>query len=328
MSGEGPLFSVIIPTFNRVLLLSNTLDSVFAQQHTDYEIIVVDDGSTDQTIDYLNSLGKDVRVFQQSNRGAGAARNLGARHAQGQYLAFLDSDDIWFRWTLQVYQEVIREQRDPSFVAGKPFLFSDKLSLEKVKFGPTQTERFVDFLASGDEMRWWGASSFVIRRDAFMAVGGFTEEWVNDEDTDFTLKIGVAPCFVQIAVPVTFAYREHAASVSKDLTRKLAGTWARIRNEREGRYPGGRARARERRRIVTRHVRPVTLGCLQEGLWRVAWKLYIATFVWHASLGRVKYLTAFPLLASMSYLRALHQSHAIDAKSVVKRENPQVHDGH
>jgi hypothetical protein len=64
-------------------------------------------------------------------------------------------------------------------------------------------------------------------------------------------------------------------------------------------------RARERRRILVRHTRPVTLTCLQQGLRREAWKLFGATFAWNASLGRVKYLAAFPLLAAISKLRAV-----------------------
>src|SRR5262249_53269585 len=290
-------FSVIVPTFNRAELLFDTLESVFGQTFTDFEIIVVDDGSTDGTMKYLQSLGKGVRVFQQSNRGAGPARNLGASQAHGRYLAFLDSDDLWFPWTLQVYHDVIRGHQEPSFIVGKPHVFSDHLALDKVAFSAAQDEWFVDYLASGDQWRWWGASSFIVRRDAFEAVGGFTEEWVNDEDTDLTLRLGVASGFVQITAPVTFAFREHATSVSKDHKRLLAGTWSRVRAERGGRYPGGKARAKDRRRILTRHVRPVTLGCLRQGLRREAWRLYISTFAWNASLGRIKYLAAFPILA-------------------------------
>jgi cellulose synthase/poly-beta-1,6-N-acetylglucosamine synthase-like glycosyltransferase len=319
-------FSVIVPTFNRVDLLFGTLESVFGQRSTDFEIIVVDDGSTDGTMKYLQSLGEHVRIFQQPNRGAGPARNLGARHAHGRYLAFLDSDDLWFPWTLQVYHDVIRRHQEPSFIVGKPYVFSDEPELDKAAFDVVRAEWFVDYLASGDQWRWWGASSFIIRRDAFEAVGGFTEEWVNDEDTDLTLRMGVAPGFVQITAPVTFAFREHAASVSKDHTRLLTGTWSRVRAEREGVYAGGAARATERRRILTRHIRPVTLGCLQRGLWREAWKLYIATFAWNASLWRVKYLTTFPLLACISYLRALSSASMPDAKSVANKKTRQLHD--
>src|SRR5262245_47305484 len=92
---EMPLFSVVIPSFNRVALLATTLKSVFAQRFTDFEIIVVDDGSTDATMDYLESLEHRVKVFGQQNQGPGAARNRGARHSGGAYLAFLDSDDLW-----------------------------------------------------------------------------------------------------------------------------------------------------------------------------------------------------------------------------------------
>src|SRR5262249_17512754 len=111
-----PLFSVVIPSFNRVALLATTLKSVFAQRSTDFEIIVVDDGSTDGTMDYLQSLEHRVTVVGQQNQGPGSARNCGARHSGGAYLAFLDSDDLWFPWTLEVYRDVIHEYNDPSFV--------------------------------------------------------------------------------------------------------------------------------------------------------------------------------------------------------------------
>jgi glycosyltransferase involved in cell wall biosynthesis len=296
-------FSVIIPTFNRATLLASTLESVFAQRVSDFEVIVVDDGSTDGTMDYLRSLGKRVNVFQQRNRGAGPARNFGARHAVGKYLAFLDSDDLWFPWSLEIYREVIRGYGDPAFIAGKPYIFSKPQDLHKVKFGATTVERFADYFASGDQLRWWGGSSLVIRRDAFIDVGGFTEEWVNDEDADLTLRLGVASGFVQITAPVTFAYREHAGSVQRDLQRLLTGTWSRVRAEKKNQYPGGERRAKERRRILTRDIRSVVVGCLKLGLFREAWMLYWATFRWHASLGRVKFLIGAPLLAVISPIR-------------------------
>ncbi len=299
-----PLFSVIIPSFNRVALLGATLESIFAQRFTNFEIIVVDDGSADGTMDYLQSFGTRISVFQQPNRGAGAARNLGARHAQGRYLAFLDSDDLWFPWTLEVCRNVIQDNRDPSFVVGKPCQFSNERELDRIVFSAIKTERFVDYLASGDEWRWWGASSFLVRRDAFIGVSGFTEEWVNGEDGDLALRLGVAPSFIQITAPATFAYRDHAGGVSRDMKKTVADAWSKIRAEKAGGYPGGTARAAERRRILTRTMRQVTLGCLQQGLRQEAWKLFRATFAWNASLGRFKYLTAFPVFATLSLFRA------------------------
>ena len=298
-----PLFSVIIPTFNRTALLSATLQSIFAQRFTDYDIIVVDDGSTDGTMDLLRSFGKRLKSFRQPHQGPGAARNLGARHARSAYLAFLDSDDLWFPWTLELYRNVIHDYREPSFVAGKPFIFSNKNELGKAIPCAVRTEGFCNYLMSGDQWRWWSVSSFVIRRDAFAAVGGFTDEWVNGEDADLALRLGEAPGFVQIAAPATFAYREHAESAMKDVKRTLAGAWFKVRAEQEGRYPGGRARAAERRRILTRHIRPVTFSCLREGFRREAWALYFSTFAWNASIGRLKYLAAFPFLAAAEEFR-------------------------
>jgi len=320
-----PLFSVVIPSFNRVAFLATALNSIFTQRFTDFEIIVVDDGSTDATMDYLQSLEDRIEVFRQPNQGPGAARNRGARQAGGAYLAFLDSDDLWFPWTLEVYRYVIQKYGYPSFIAGRPHQFSDANDLETISdtvYTEVRSQQFADYIASGDQWRWWGASSFLIRRDAFAAVGGFTDEWINGEDADLALRLGVAPNFVQITAPVTFAYREHAASAMKETKRTLAGAWFMVHGEQFGRYPGGAIRAAERHRILTRHTRPVTLSCLQQGLRREAWKLYGATLTWHISLGRTKYLAAFPLQAAISYLRS---TSGAGTKSPAVRDKHQVH---
>jgi glycosyltransferase involved in cell wall biosynthesis len=299
------MFSVIIPSYNRMTLLTQAIESVLFQRCTDYEVIVVDDGSTDRTADYLNSIEKKVKVFHQSNRGPGAARNLGAQNAGGTYLAFLDSDDLWFPWTLEVYRTLIRQHNNPSFIAGKPHVFYEESELTKVAADDVQVLQFEDYLRSGDEWRWWGVSSFVIRRDAFAAANGFSEDQINGEDADLALRLGISKGFIQVTKPTTFAYREHATSATKDIGRTLAGAWSQIRSEKAGTYPGGSSRRRERRRILTRGIRPISLDCLRRAIYREGWGLYGATFAWNATLGRWKYLMVFPLLAVISFLRAL-----------------------
>src|SRR5574337_278681 len=103
------LFSIVIPTYNRVDLLARTLDSVWRQLFTDFEVVVVDDGSSDGTQAYLRSLGDRIRVVQQANSGPGAARNAGIRTARGKYVALLDSDDLWLPWTLSIFAQVIAQ---------------------------------------------------------------------------------------------------------------------------------------------------------------------------------------------------------------------------
>ena len=98
---RGLLVSVIIPTYNRWPMLGQAVESVLAQTAGGYELIVVDDGSTDETRCRLADYGSRLTVLTQRNRGVSAARNLGASRASGGYLAFLDSDDLWHPGKLQ-----------------------------------------------------------------------------------------------------------------------------------------------------------------------------------------------------------------------------------
>jgi len=89
------LVSVIIPTFDRAWVLKTAIDSVLSQIYTPIEIIVINDGSTDNTLDLLAGYGNKIQVLNQENRGVSAARNMGIQHSKGQYIALLDSDDVW-----------------------------------------------------------------------------------------------------------------------------------------------------------------------------------------------------------------------------------------
>src|SRR5258708_4266873 len=90
-----PTVSVIIPTYNRAALISKTIENVFQQIYQDIEIIVVNDGSTDDTLEKLASFGEKIRVISQANAGPSAARNRGVEVAEGEIIAFQDSDDSW-----------------------------------------------------------------------------------------------------------------------------------------------------------------------------------------------------------------------------------------
>src|SRR5258708_6914008 len=108
-----PLVSIIIPAYNRKAMLFDAVASVLAQSYRDWELIVVDDGSTDGTADDLHArFGSRVRLIAQSRRGVAAARNLGVRSARGDYIAFLDSDDFWLPRKLERQMAFMEESAD------------------------------------------------------------------------------------------------------------------------------------------------------------------------------------------------------------------------
>lgn len=107
--GEPDLVSVIIPTYNRGYFISKTIDSVLAQTYRPIEIIVVDDGSNDDTREVVGKYGSQVRYIHQENAGLASARNTGLAAARGEYIAFQDSDDIWLPWKLQAQVALMRQ---------------------------------------------------------------------------------------------------------------------------------------------------------------------------------------------------------------------------
>jgi len=293
-----PLFSVIIPVFNRADILRSAIDSIHNQEDRDFELICVDDGSTDASVDVVRSYGDRVRLIEQTNAGPSVARNRGVAAARGEYIAFLDSDDRFFPWTLATYRSVIESNHRPAIITGSPVVFTDKPP--DVRKADVQINRYKDYLDSGSAWRWFGVSSFVIRRDVYQSVGGFDARWRGSEDSDLMLRIGTAAGFIQVVSPHTFAYLEHPTSLKSELSRALAGNWNLIENEQAGRYPGGPDRAKERRRIITRHVRPFTLHCLAHGRTEDASRMYRATRAWHLAEGRFKYLLGFPIKRLLS----------------------------
>ena len=132
-----PLFSVIIPTYDRLELLKRALQSVKEQSFSDYEIVVVDDGSKDGTSEWLaenrvlgyEKYGNQIRV--PALQGMPACRTT-----FGEYCACLDSDDVWFPWTLDIYRDAIERFGRPAFLAGKPQVFSEETDLVPVKLEP------------------------------------------------------------------------------------------------------------------------------------------------------------------------------------------------
>jgi glycosyltransferase involved in cell wall biosynthesis len=121
------MISVIIPVYNRAAIIKECLVSVFAQTYEDYEVIVIDDGSTDNLNDVLQPYMSRIRFFRVGNCGAACARNLGLREARGEFIAWLDSDDRWFPFKLEVEKKILDKlPRNVAFVHSDFSCFTDK----------------------------------------------------------------------------------------------------------------------------------------------------------------------------------------------------------
>jgi len=286
-------FSVIIPTFNREKLIRATLDSVFHQSFDDYEVIVVDDGSTDDTINALEEYGDKIKILKQENQGSGEARNQGIKIAQGKYIVFLDSDDLWFPWTLTTFYQAITEQGFPEFVAGKCMTFSHEDEVTTIQPLPLSVRGFNDYYSSNKENIWIPNGGVAINSDILRKVGGFTKQWINAEDSDLWLKLGTAKGFAFIESPLLLAYRQHINTAVSDKTKTYTGISYLIQQETTDQYPGEKTRQKERLEILTRHIRPVSLECLRTGKIKKGWELYKQTFSWHIQLRRSRYLIGF-----------------------------------
>ena len=112
-----PRVTVVIPTYNRAKVILRALETAFAQTYRNLEIIVVDDGSTDDTTAVLAPYWERIHYIHQSNQGASAARNRGIQEATGEFIAFLDSDDEWLPAKLERQIELLEARPDLSFVA-------------------------------------------------------------------------------------------------------------------------------------------------------------------------------------------------------------------
>jgi glycosyltransferase involved in cell wall biosynthesis len=113
---QAGLVSAIIPTYNRASLVGRSIESALAQTYRDLELVVVDDGSTDDTRAVVESYGPRVRYVYQVNAGVSAARNLGMRHARGEFVAFLDSDDTWRPWRIEAQLAALTRHPDAGLV--------------------------------------------------------------------------------------------------------------------------------------------------------------------------------------------------------------------
>ena len=207
-----PSVSVIIPTHNRRALVCEAVASIQAQRAVACEIIVVDDGSTDNTAAALRASAPDIRYMRQAQRGVAAARNAGVRCAAGEWLAFLDSDDVWRPDKLA---------RQLAYHASRPELGASQTGeiwiRNGVRVNPCRHHRKPDgdVFAASLVRCVVSPSAVLLRRELFDELGGFDETLEVCEDYDLWLRLGVHHVVGLLDEPLVVKRGGHADQLSR-----------------------------------------------------------------------------------------------------------------
>jgi len=222
---KSPTVSVIIPTYNRAHLIGRAIQSVLNQTYKDFELIIVDDGSTDNTEDIIKEFQKKDKkinyIRHEKNKGGSAARNTGIKAARGEYIAFLDSDDEWLRNKLESEIEILNNKKDYVICStGHTFIKEENEKIISKKCSKKQiiSQKFVlrsECLTTND---------FTVTKKATLKIGGFDEKLPARQDWDFWIRITSIGLGFQIPIITVNKYVMRNDQISSGIKNKLKGT--------------------------------------------------------------------------------------------------------
>lgn len=188
-----PAFSVIIPLYNKLAYIQRSVESVLAQSFKDFELIVIDDGSTDGSSEKLLDI-KDERlhILRKENQGVGEARNTGMQHAEGQWIAFLDADDAWMPEHLSELRRVTEASPSAGLISTRCVESATAvLSIsDKQKLVPSSIRAVDYFYEASKNIGFLNSTSTAINKDVFVKLGGFTSA-VAGEDLEYWAHIAL-----------------------------------------------------------------------------------------------------------------------------------------
>jgi glycosyltransferase involved in cell wall biosynthesis len=206
-----PLITAVIPTYNYGRFVVTAVESALVQTYANLEVIVVDDGSTDDTRQRLTPYLDRIRYIHQDNGGLSAARNAGIRAAAGEWIALLDADDVWHPRKLELQMRCLRAQ--PKVVG----LLATELFTDQRTSWPALDETRAEVVHFGLEdvlgPTRFGPSSSLIRKSCLEAAGLFDSSLRSVEDRDMWIRLASRCTLAKLSLPLLF-YRIHAASLS------------------------------------------------------------------------------------------------------------------
>jgi glycosyltransferase involved in cell wall biosynthesis len=307
----APRVSAVIPTYNHACYVPGAVESVLAQSFDDLEVVVVDDGSTDETADVLRRLGERIRYIPLGHRGLAAARNAGIRAARGRYVAFLDADDLWL--PDKVSMQVACLDREPAI----GLVYCEAALFNEASPATTTPHSYWAHHPSGKTLPWLLRQNVVpsptpmVRRELFDQVGLFDETLSACEDWDMWIRIAQRSEFAYVD-RVLAKYRVHATNMSRDHERMMTNGLRVL--EKAFSAPGLAPEIRRlRRSIISRRYADYALHCFYAGRYEQARREAIRAITldaWCLSYGKTAAVLSSCLLgpATATKLRALKKA--------------------
>lgn len=211
-------YSIVIPLFNKEKYCLDSVRSVLEQSYKDFELIIVDDGSTDNCLELVSRFVEglsNVQILSQKNSGVSSARNRGAKIASGEFLAFLDADDLWHPQYLELMDTTIRKFPNRRWFGAHCDKFTganpkfEKLSLNSIEFD--EVDYFRACVTNKSMECIINSNSFIIRKDEFFHVGAYRENMALNEDYDLYHRLAKRNTIVWADLKITY-YRRDAES--------------------------------------------------------------------------------------------------------------------
>jgi glycosyltransferase involved in cell wall biosynthesis len=233
-----PRFSIVITCHNQNRFIAEAVSSALSQTFSDKEIIVVDDASTDGSVEILERYGYDIRLVKlQNNVGAAHARNVGAETAIGDYLVFLDGDDLLLPWALETYARILSHEQVPVIISTLLWFDGHAPKMQPEEF-PTEI-KFVSYetILTKDRPHRPSGSAIVVERLGFLRVHGWTNGMFPMEDIDILVKVSSLGRAAQVLSPPTTSYRVHANNSIHNVVPFLRELRGIIRKVNRGEYP-------------------------------------------------------------------------------------------
>ena len=258
-SNVRPRVSVITPAYNAARFLRDTIESVRAQTVTDWELLIVDDGSTDETVGIVQRYAEAdsrIRLLRQENAGPSAARNHGMRAARGAFFAFLDSDDQWLPQFLEHQLEVFARYPDTVLVTANAYYLGGPQNGQPRR--PPSNGNPVLTLENIIQNDSAVFIMTVFRRAVFERIGGLDEGQWTSEDYDFWIRAALAGFVFRVSTQPLALYRRHKGSLSADSARMLRGI-LQTYSKRRGAFPTGSPAQLALERQISRFERELLL---------------------------------------------------------------------